>query len=140
MADSWKELELQIMKAITEAMENEVKAGAIKCGEDHVETDVYDAYISDAENPYSRTGLLKESFKGEMLDNSTLEITNTRTDGDRNVVEVVEYGRGYYSNEMDEKIGARRFMMNTQEDLELGKARELLTEGLKKRLGNGNVF
>jgi len=133
---SWSELEVILQKVINESLENEVAEGGIECGKEHVDTDVYDAYISQ----YDRTGLLRESFESKMLDSNTLEITNTRSDGDRNIPEVIEYGKGYYSSALDERIGERPFMENTHKELSEGLARELLIKGLARKLGTSNVF
>ena len=53
--------------------------------------------------------------------------------GFRDVGRVVETGKGYYSNALDERIGARPFIEVTREALEKGEFKKAMIEGLAKR-------
>ena len=72
---------------------------------------------------------------------NTLELTNTRKDGNRYIPEIIEYGQNYYNSALDARIGARPFMKETYNELSTeGKARDFLKEGLEKQLGTGTVI
>lgn len=121
---------------VPQVLETSVADVAKSTGEKHVQADVYDAYQSS----YERTNKLKESWETELISNDTLQMTNTRTDGDRYIPEIIEYGHGYYSQELDERIGARPFIENTRSELEAGVAKQAVIQGLESLLGKGNVF
>jgi hypothetical protein len=93
-----KELAKYVNQISKQAMNNgsATKNLAIKTGERHVQTDVYEKYTPDESNPkaYKRTGKLKESWETEPTSDG-MAVFNTRKDDGRYVAEVVETGVGY---------------------------------------------
>lgn len=120
----------------TEVMEKDVAERATKLMEDNIDTEVYKAYTPMGN---TRTGALGESVEADMQDDDTLIVYNSRYDygyggmGFRDVGRVVETGKGYYSNALDERIGARPFIEVTREALEKGEFKKAMIEGLAKR-------
>ncbi|PZT57535.1 hypothetical protein DN757_02265 [Paenibacillus silvae] len=104
---------------------------------DKVKEEVYDVYTPDPNSAYSykRTGLLgsEESMKSELINDTTLVIENIRSDGDRNVAEVVESGQNY--NYSFEYAGVPRpFTEATREDLRnTGAHKAAMYKGLKRQ-------
>ena len=127
-ANSLYELENLIKQKVNNALQTTVAEKSKKLMQDRVNKDVYDAYSPKS---YDRTFKLRDDIKTEMIDN-TLEIINDRKDG-RDVVPVVELGKGYWNKALDEMIGARPFMSNTYNELKDGKAKEYLKDGLKNQ-------
>ena len=64
--------------------------------------------------------------------NNTLRIENIRRDelDGRMVDKIIEYGKGYWTQTLDDIIGARPFIHNSFIDLKNGKARDALKRGL----------
>lgn len=120
----------------TEVMKKDVSERATKLMEDNIDTEVYEAYTPMGD---TRTGALGESVEADMQDNDTLVVYNSRYDygyggmGFRDVGRVVETGKGYYSNALDKRIGARPFIEVTREALEKGEFKKAMIEGLAKR-------
>jgi hypothetical protein len=105
----------------------------------HIQRDVYAAYTpysTDGETPhYERTGQLLQDVESKMIDN-TLVIEDTRSENGRDIVNVIETGKGYqwgYKRNLDEEIGERPFVQNTYNELASGLARESLKQGLKRQ-------
>ena len=99
----------------------------------HVVEDVYDKYDSQYDNKYHMGGLLDiENIETKMIDDNTLRIENIRRDEDtgRYVAKVVETGKGYYTDWLDDLIGERPFVKQTADELRNGKARDALKRGL----------
>jgi len=99
----------------------------------HVVEDVYDKYDSQYDNKYHMGGLLDiENIETKMIDDTTLRIENIRKDEDtgRYVAKVVETGKGYYTDWLDDLIGERPFVKQTADELRNGKARDALKLGL----------
>lgn len=137
-----KELEKYLQKQITNSLKTDVSKKSIELMKEHIEEDVYKAYTpysTDGITPhYERTYKLLNSNEANMIDDNTLELTNSRSDekSSRYIVPVIEYGKGYewgYTRDLDEEIGERPFMRNTAKDLRDGKAKEFMAEALKKR-------
>ena len=144
--DSLDELMKYIQQQITSSLEDDVAKDSIELMKQHIQEDVYNAYTpysTDGITPhYERTYKLLNSNESEMLDENTLMLTNTRHEGDRDIVAVIESGQGYgwgYTRDLDEEIGARPFMKNTKDDLKDGKLREYMKKALEKRFGKGSV-
>ena len=102
----------------------------------HVVEDVYDKYDSQYDNQYHMGGLLDiENIETKMIDDTTLRIENIRKDEETNrlVAPVVEYGKGYYTDWLDERIGSRPFVEQTADELRNGKAKDALKLGLLRQ-------
>lgn len=136
-----KELERFLQKQINNALQNEVKNEVEETMRDHIQKDVYEAYTpysTDGKTPhYERTYELLRSIESNLIDNGVLSVENTRHEGNRNIVSVIEYGQGYqwgYVRNLDEEIGARPFVSNTRRELEqTNKHVEALKKGLKRQ-------
>lgn len=136
-----KELERFLQKQINNALQIEVKNEVEETMRSHIQKDVYEAYTpysTDGKTPhYERTYELLRSIKSNLVDNGVLCVENTRHEGDRDIVSVIEYGRGYqwgYVRNLDEEIGARPFVANTKFELEqTNKHVEALKKGLKRQ-------
>lgn len=118
--NSIAELERYINEMAKRAM-NEgtaVKSTVIEAGKRHVQTDVYNVYTPDPNNPraYKRTGQLKEDWDTEAtLDG--MAVFDTRTDNDRDVVQIVETGKGYQYDFPYNGV-ERPFIENTVKELQ----------------------
>lgn len=118
--NNMKQLEAYVNKMIKDSIVDDVSKTVISRVEDHVQTDVYDAYP----NPvmYERTGTLARSFKSTPTANG-VEIQSTYVDDGRDVAEVVEYGhyessQGYeYPSEGKAYMKPRPFIENTRQEL-----------------------
>jgi len=138
---SLKELEKFLQKQINDALKNEVKNEVEETIRDHIQKDVYEAYTpysTDGKTPhYERTYELLRSIESNLVDDGVLSVENTRHEGNRNIVEVIEYGQGYqwgYVRNLDEEIGARPFIENTREELrQTNKHVGALKKGLKRQ-------
>ncbi len=136
---NFKDLEKAISQKIKKAMENEVAKKAIGIGQDMVEQEVYQKYTPTM---YERTGELKESFETKPIKDG-IELTNTRSDGDRYIPEIIEHGHwgsdqgGYEYPSYNEDgsprayMNPRPFMQKTKEQLENGEFKDALVKGLK---------
>jgi len=128
------ELFENIKSIVKEVMENEVSKDMENIMKEQVDKIVYDAYQP---THYKRTGQLKDNVKATMIDNETLILKSDRKDGDRDVVRVVEEGKGYtwgYVRRLDIEIGPRPFVAKTKEKIESNNLHiESLKNGLKKR-------
>lgn len=117
---------------IANAQVNEVSKTVKSVMKDNVQTEVYDVYTPTM---YSRTGLLgsEGSMESKMINGTTLIVENVRSDGERNVAEIVESGMGYEYG--FEYAGVPRpFTEATREDLRsTGAHFEALVRGLKRQ-------
>jgi len=127
---------------VTNALHTDVSGDVRKIGQNHVQTDVYNAYHSKHSNSYERTGQLLEDEEVFIVDDNTIELMNNRVDEytGRDVAQVIEQGYPYYTLELDLEIGARPFMENTREELEKGALKASMKKALEKRFGIGNVI
>ena len=138
---SLSQLEKALKQKIQHAMEDEVAKTAKDTMQEKIQTEVYNKYTpysTDGKTPhYERTYELLESVKTNMVNDNTLELTNTRSDGDRYIPEIIEYGQGYewgYTRDLDEEIGARPFIAKTHEALDKeGIYKQALKKGLQQR-------
>lgn len=136
-----KDLERFLQKQINNALQNEVKNEVEETMRNHIQKDVYEAYTpysTDGVTPhYERTYELLRSIESNLIDDGVLSVENTRHEGDRYIVEVIEYGKNYqwgYTRNLDEEIGARPFVENTREELrQTNKHVEALKKGLKRQ-------
>lgn len=133
MAKNMAELAAMLEKKFKSSLENEVKQEVTETMQEHIQSDVYDAYTP---THYDRTYQLMDDIEGEMINENTLKVENTRSENGRDIVEVIETGKGYewgYIRNLDEEIGARPFVENTKEELRsTGKHIEAFKRGLKR--------
>lgn len=122
----------KLNQPIGKALVNDVARTVKQVQKEKVKEEVYDVYEPTM---YSRTGLLgsEESMKSELINDTTLVIENVRSDGDRNVAEVVESGVGY--NFGFEYAGVPRpFTEATREELRnTGAHKVSMYKGLKRQ-------
>jgi len=122
----------KLNQPIAKALIDDVAKTVKQIQKEKVKEEVYDVYEPTM---YSRTGLLgsEESMKSELINETTLVVENVRSDGDRNVAEVVESGVGY--NFGFEYAGVPRpFTEATREELKAtGAHKAALYSGLKKQ-------
>lgn len=135
----FSDLERALKKIVQDAMEDEVATKAIELGVKNVASEVYAKYTpysSDGVTPhYERTYELMSSFEYNPIHNG-IEVYNDRSEGGRNIAEVIETGVGFlwgYTRNLDEEIGARPFMAKTREDLKYGEFKKSLEKGLNVR-------
>ena len=145
-----------IQQQVQDAMQNEVAEEVVEVMTEDggtIDKTVYNAYtpynLAGTDHHYHRTYQLKDpnNFSKEMIDENTLAVRSTRSEGDRDIAEVIESGVGYdwglnsgYVRDLDKEIGARPFHEATVEELQsTGKHVEALKRGLEKRLGKGTV-
>lgn len=119
-------------KEIKDSMETDVSQDMVEVVQEHVDTDVYEAYTP---KDYIRTGMLKNNVRADMIDDNTLQITDPYIDEGRNVTEIVETGQGYdWGYNLDERIGERPFLDNAAYDIsEHDLDKESLTKSLKRK-------
>ncbi|WP_423734300.1 hypothetical protein ACO9S3_07945 [Bacillus velezensis] len=135
MAKNIKDIAALIEYAAKQAVQKQAntKNTLIKTGQEHVQSDVYDAY-----DPleYERTSLLKDSFVIQNESNG-ISLDNTRGDNGKDVATVVETGQGYtYPDKYDYGYGKPRpFMKNTAESLKDGR----LVAAMKKDLNASGI-
>lgn len=137
-----KDLEKHLQKKIDTVLMNEVADVTTKTMIERIDKDVYDAYtpynLSGTDHHYKRTYELKNegNIIRFLMKNGVLAIENIRQENGRDIVEVIEYGRGYnwgYRRNLDDEIGARPFIHNTrQELLKTGKHIDAMRKGLMK--------
>lgn len=119
-------------KPIAKALSNDVAKTVKTMMAEKVQDEVYKVYEPTM---YSRTGKLGsvESMKSELINDTTLVVENVRSDGDRNVAEIVESGQGYQFG--FEYAGVPRpFTEATREELRnTGAHKAALYQGLKQQ-------
>ena len=132
VAKNFKELEALINKKIRQAMETEVSKTARNTLKEHIVEDVYEAY---SPTQYDRTGglLQDRNIDTHMENDNTLSVKSTREEDGRDIASVIEYGKGYSYDGLDERIGARPFHEEAAKELSNGIAKESLKRGLKKQ-------
>lgn len=92
---------LAIETDIHDALTNEVADHAIDKLKDSIRKNVYDKYTPQGKKPYKRLydspgGFLHdESFSVEKVDAETVRVRSIRSDGDRDVAQIVEQGYPY---------------------------------------------
>lgn len=113
------ELEKYINQLAKQAMNegNAVKETVIQTGESHVQSDVYNVYTPNPNNPksYKRTGELKKDWVSEPTDEG-IAIYDDRTDQDRDVSAIVNTGQGYQFDFPFNGV-ERPFIKNTADEL-----------------------
>jgi hypothetical protein len=131
-AKNFKELEALINKKIRLAMEEDLAKQARMTLKEHVVEDVYSKYEPSM---YTRTGglLQDRNIDSHMIDDNTLSVRSTREEDGRDIASVIEYGKGYSFDGLDERIGARPFHEEAKKELANGLAKESLKRGLKKQ-------
>lgn len=122
----------QLQQPVNETLDNDVAKIVKTVMKNKVKEEVYAPY-----NPtvYQRTGLLgsEASMESELLNDNTLVVENVRSDGNRNVAEIVETGEGYKYDFQYAGI-ARPFTQETREELrKTGVHVAALYKGLKNR-------
>ena len=123
-------------KYVKDAMKKEVSEMSRDLVVEYLVDDVYDAYQSQYDRKYDQGGLADEdNILTTMVNDVTLKIEDIRRDEKtgRLVAPIVEYGKGYWSEELDDAIGERPFIENTAKKLRNGKARNALLRGLKRQ-------
>lgn len=139
--DSLKDLERYVNSKIKNTMENEVFKEVKETMQEHIQKDVYDAYTpysTDGKTGhYERTYKLLDSIEQSMENDNTLVVENTRSENGRDIVEVIESGKGYkwgYTRNLDDEIGARPFVENTKDELRnSNKIERAMKTGLRKQ-------
>jgi phage gpG-like protein len=124
------ELIKQMQKDINDSMKNDVAPDMVEVVQDHVEKNVYAAYTP---LDYQRTNTLKNNVNAVTIDN-TIEIDDTYIDNGKDIVDIVETGKGYtwgYTRNLDDVIGARPFMELADQDI---KDNQLADKSLIKSL------
>ena len=129
---SSKDLEKYLKKVINNAQKKFVAPVARQKMKDRIVDDAYSAYTPEV---YERTGELlnDKNIETVLVADGTLSVKSTRHDGERDVAEVIETGKGYSYAGLDEKIGARPFTERTAQDLADGDFEKSLKEGLKSQ-------
>jgi hypothetical protein len=133
--NSLKDLEKYLNDKIRNALAKEVADVARNTMSDHVKSDVYDVYEP---SQYQRTGDLYKDISTTMKNDNTLIVKNEARDEEsgRLIAPVVEYGVGYEWEESriyNMQPFPRPFVENTAKELEKGKAKHALAEGLRKQ-------
>jgi hypothetical protein len=133
--DNLKDLEKFLNEKIRKSLANEVADVARDTMSDHVKSDVYDVYEP---SQYERTGDLYKDISTTMKNDNTLIVKNESRDEEsgRLIAPVVEYGVGYEWEESriyNMQPFPRPFVENTAKELEKGKAKHALAEGLRKQ-------
>ncbi|WP_063563052.1 hypothetical protein [Paenibacillus sp. O199] len=122
----------KLNQPISMALSNDVAKTVKQIQKEKVKEEVYDVYEPTM---YSRTGLLgsEESMKSELINETTLVVENIRSDGDRNVAEIVESGQNYQYG--FEYAGVpRSFTEATREELRYtGAHKAAMYKGLKSQ-------
>jgi len=145
-AKNWKQLENLIQKQITSVLQKEVVEEVKRVMTEDggvIDKEVYDKYTpysTDGRTPYyQRTYELKNpnNIISNMVSDNIVAIRSDRTEGGRNIYEVIEYGKGYtwgYTRNLDEEIGARPFHEKTKDELiRSGRHIEAMKRGLRSR-------
>lgn len=132
---SFVQLAEELEKMRTEIMQNEVSNKATELMQENIDTEVYAKYTPMS---YLRSGELRKGVETKMQTDDTLVVENIRNDhgydgSQRNVAEIIETGKGYYSDTLDDIIGVRPFTEVTRQELRDGEFRKSLAEGFKKR-------
>jgi len=136
-----KQLEKFINSQMKDVLETTVFEEVKSTMQSHIQSDVYEKYTpysTDGSTPhYERTYELMNSIEKKMESDNVLVVENTRHEGNRDIVGVIEYGTGYqwgYKRNLDKEIGARPFVENTIEDLSDGvKLNNAMKKGLKAK-------
>ena len=131
------EIEKKLQKKIKSAMQNELSQQSKTTVQMHVVEDVYNVYEPKSySRSYDQGGLLdRDNIETTMIDDNTLKVKNIRKDelDGRMVDKVIEYGKGYWTQTLDDTIGARPFIHNSFIELKNGKAREAILKGLRRQ-------
>lgn len=122
----------KLNQPIAKALSDDVAKTVRQVMKEKVKEEVYDVYDPTM---YSRTGKLgsEESMRSELINETTLVVENIRSDGDRNVAEIVESGENYQFG--FEYAGVPRpFTEATREELRnTGAHKAALYSGLKRQ-------
>ncbi len=137
-----------INTSIEESLKDDVFEKVRETERRHIQKDVYEAYDPKVyerrkDKNFNESLASPENIQGELLDKTTLVVSNETEpnpfarDGattDKNLPEVIEYGRGYDYPGKGAYSDPRPFTKNTVDELRETKAHVLaIKEGLVKR-------
>lgn len=140
---TYSQLIKYLNKIAQEVMQDEVAVKAVELGQKNVVEEVYSVYIPDSSNPnsYDRTYEMMNFDIKPTKDG--IEFSHNRTDGDRYVSAIVEYGHenseGYehpsYHEDGTPKeyMNPRPFFSETVSDLKNGEFKASLKAGLQAK-------
>lgn len=128
------DLQKYINGLIENALETNVKDIAEETMQLHIQRDVYSPYTPMS---YERTGKLLQDVE-VTVEGNTLILEDKRNEesdveNGRDVINVIETGKGYSRSSLDDVIGERPFVQNTFDELSKGLASESLKQGLKRQ-------
>lgn len=121
-------------KQARSVLKNEIATETVRTMQEKIQEEVYDVYDPKV---YVRQGyngglIDQDNIEVSMVDDNTLSVENIRFDGDREVAQIIETGRGYdYSFEYSGVL--RPFTEETRKEMRNGKAQNLMKQGLVKR-------
>lgn len=124
-------------KQAQSTLRNEGAQVAVETMQEHIQSDVYDAY--DPMNPENRRmfndGLIDpKNIEIEVVDGNTISIENIAYDGTRNVPYIVESGEGYYSSAPNVLTRGRKFTGNARRELaSTNRLKNAMKNGMRKR-------
>ena len=97
--DSLEQLEKSFNIAVAKSLQTTVLEKVKDIMVEEIQTEVYDAYKSEATNPYERTGRLKDrdNIKGTIIGENLLQVVNDRgkTAKGKDISTVIQSGVGY---------------------------------------------
>lgn len=141
MSNSFKDLDKLLStaeKMINRSLNKEVKEQVKRTLKENIITEVYVPYTPTS---YDRTGgLYQDSNIEAKINGNTLTVRSSRSEGNRDIANIIEYGQGYYAPELDEKIGERPFHhmagkeLKENELIEKAMVKGLESQGLRVRL------
>lgn len=132
---SLSELEKYLNSKIQSALKNEVAETTIQTMQKHIESDVYAVYEPKQYVRKGYQGGLSDphNIEVEVIDDNTISVENIRFDGDREVAQIVESGKGY-QYKFDYYGVPRPFTENTREELKnTDQLKKSMKQGLKRQ-------
>jgi len=120
---SIKELQRYIQSKANLALKNEVATNTVQVMTKKIDEVVYDAYEPKLYEREKDHGGLTDpnNIKVQMVEDNTISIENIRSDGPRNVAEIVETGQGYYYS-FDYTNKPRAFTEATRQELRMSQS------------------
>lgn len=139
--NNFADLEKSLNNSIKSALYNEVNEAVRQTLKENVQTEVYDKYTPQGNNPYERTGGLLEdkNIESTFLGNELI-VRSIRNENGRDIAEVIESGEGYTwtnSTIYNMQPFPRPFHATTAQELQstqahvLAMARGLRRQGIK---------
>ncbi|MCY9594030.1 hypothetical protein PC41400_08080 [Paenibacillus chitinolyticus] len=121
--NSIKELQRYIQTKANLALKNEVATNTVEAMMKKIDEVVYDVYEPKVYEREKDHGGLTDpnNIRVQMINDDTVSIENIRSDGNRNVVEIVETGQGYYYS-FDYTNKPRAFTGATRQELKTSKS------------------